>query len=67
MDQRTLALLLLASAADVLENAFAPLSDADYELATRRARSLTELEGEREAAKEGALEVLWAVATALSK
>ncbi|CAH0727307.1 unnamed protein product, partial [Brenthis ino] len=35
-DKRSLALLMLAHSADVLENAFAPLSDEDYELATRR-------------------------------
>lgn len=32
MDRRTLALIYLAHASDVLENAFAPLSDDDYEV-----------------------------------
>ena len=32
MDKRVLSLIVLAHAADVLENAFAPLSDEDYEV-----------------------------------
>ena len=32
MDRRILALLFLAHASDVLENAFSPLSDDDYEV-----------------------------------
>lgn len=32
MDKRVLALIYLAHASDVLENAFAPLSDDDYEV-----------------------------------
>ena len=32
MDRRILALLYLAHASDVLENAFSPLSDDDYEV-----------------------------------
>uniref|UniRef100_A0A8D8W9G0 Golgi phosphoprotein 3 homolog sauron n=2 Tax=Cacopsylla melanoneura TaxID=428564 RepID=A0A8D8W9G0_9HEMI len=68
MDRRTLALLLLASAADVLENAFAPLSDEDYEVAMRRMRELSEVEIETEAVRcAGGGEVLWAVVAAFAK
>ncbi|KAI5708464.1 hypothetical protein M8J76_006759 [Diaphorina citri] len=68
MDKRTLALLLLASAADVLENAFAPLSDEDYEVAMRRMRELSEVEIESEAVRSGnSGEVLWAVVAAFAK
>ncbi|TGZ49737.1 Golgi phosphoprotein 3 [Temnothorax longispinosus] len=54
MDRRTLALVILAHAADVLENAFAPLSDDDYEVAMRRVRTLLDLDFEAEAAKRNA-------------
>lgn len=68
MDKRTLALLLLASAADVLENAFAPLSDEDYEIAMRRMRELSEVDIETEAVRtSGGGEVLWAVVAAFAK
>ena len=61
MDKRTLALLYLAHASDVLENAFAPLSDEDYDLATKRVRLLLELDPEVEGARSNANEVMWAV------
>ena len=32
MDKRMLSLIMLAHASDVLENAFAPLNDQDYEV-----------------------------------
>lgn len=67
MDRRTLALLYLAHASDVLENAFAPLSDDDYELAMRRMRELLELDFEAEAAKKDSNEMLWAAIAAFSK
>ena len=67
MDKRTLALIYLAHASDVLENAFAPLSDDDYEVAMKRVRELLDLEFEQETAKEGTNEVMWAVITAFSK
>ena len=67
MDKRTLSLIYLAHASDVLENAFAPLSDDDYEVAMKRVRELLDLEFEQETAKEGANEVMWAVITAFSK
>jgi Golgi phosphoprotein 3 len=65
-DPRTLALLYLGSASDVLENAFAPLSDEDYEVATRRVRELLDLNYEQESMKEGANELMWAVFSAAS-
>ena len=67
MDRRTLALIYLAHASDVLENAFAPLSDDDYEVAMKRVRDLLDLDFEQEAMKEGTCEVLWAVVSAFSK
>ncbi|XP_014204973.1 Golgi phosphoprotein 3 homolog sauron [Copidosoma floridanum] len=67
MNPRTLALIILAHAADVLENAFAPLSDDDYELAMRRVRSLLDLDYEAEAVKSDANPVLWAVFAAFVK
>jgi Golgi phosphoprotein 3 len=66
-DRRTLALLYLANAADVLENAFAPLSDEDYEVAMKRVRSLLDLNAEQESARDGANELMWAVFVALAK
>jgi len=66
-DRRTLALLYLANAADVLENAFAPLSDEDYEVAMKRVRLLLDLNAELESAKDGANELMWAVFVALAK
>lgn len=67
MDKRVLALILLAHSSDVLENAFAPLQDEQYELATKRIRLLLELEPETEASKSGANELLWAVVAAFTK
>ncbi|KAK3521707.1 hypothetical protein QTP70_015809 [Hemibagrus guttatus] len=67
MDKRLLALILLAHSSDVLENAFTPLPDEQYELATKRVRSLIELEPETEASKSGANELLWAVVAAFTK
>jgi len=67
MERRLLALLYLAHASDVLENAFVPLSDDDYELAMKRVRELLDLDFENEALKEGANEVMWGVISAFSK
>ncbi|XP_033210670.1 Golgi phosphoprotein 3 homolog sauron [Belonocnema kinseyi] len=67
MDRRILPLIVLAHAADVLENAFAPLSDDDYELAMRRVRWLLDLDFEAEAAKPNANPMLWAVFAAFTK
>lgn len=61
MDRRLLALIFLAHASDVLENAFAPLNDDDYELAMKRVRELLELDLEAESVKPNARDVMWAV------
>ncbi|CAK1540025.1 unnamed protein product [Leptosia nina] len=66
-DKRSLALLMLAHSADVLENAFAPLSDEDYELATRRVRALLDLDFEAEAMRPDACDIMWAVFAAFTK
>lgn len=62
-----LALIFLAHASDVLENAFAPLNDDDYEVAMKRVRELLDLDFETEASKANANEVLWAVFMAFTK
>ncbi|CAH1795951.1 unnamed protein product [Owenia fusiformis] len=67
MDKRTLSLIYLAHASDVLENAFAPLSDDDYEVAMKRVRELLDLELDQEAMKDGANELMWAVIAAFIK
>jgi len=67
MEKRVLALIYLAHASDVLENAFAPLSDEDYDVAMKRVRYLLDLDPEEEAMKPGANEVLWAVVAAYTK
>ncbi|CAJ0573810.1 unnamed protein product, partial [Mesorhabditis spiculigera] len=66
MDKRMLSLIILAHASDVLENAFAPLNDQDYEVAMRRVRALLELEFEVEAEKKGS-DLMWAVFEAFQK
>eukprot|EP00794_Sanderia_malayensis_P010133 gene10133-11168_t len=67
MDKRTLALLYLAHASDVLENAFAPLNDEDYDLATKRVRQLLELDPETEGQNSSSNEIMWAVIAAYIK
>jgi Golgi phosphoprotein 3 len=67
MDKRMLALIFLAHASDVLENAFAPLNDDDYELAIKRVRELLDLDFEQESIKPNTSEVLWAVFAAFTK
>lgn len=67
MDKRLLGLLFLAHSSDVLENAFSPLLDDQYDLAMKRVRMLLDLEPEAEAAKSGANELLWAVVAAFTK
>lgn len=67
MDKRTLALIILAHASDVLENAFASLQDDDYDLAMKRVRELLDCEPETEVQKQGANDVIWAVAAAFLK
>uniref|UniRef100_A0AAZ3S8J0 Golgi phosphoprotein 3 n=1 Tax=Oncorhynchus tshawytscha TaxID=74940 RepID=A0AAZ3S8J0_ONCTS len=66
-DKRVLALIFLAHSSDVLENAFAPLLDEQYDLAMKRVRLLLDLEPEAESTKAGANELLWAVVAAFTK
>lgn len=61
MDRRTLALLYLAHSSDVLENAFQPLSDEDYDTAMRRVRFLLDLNPEEQGCRNSNNELLWAV------
>uniref|UniRef100_A0A6Q2YEF0 Golgi phosphoprotein 3 n=1 Tax=Esox lucius TaxID=8010 RepID=A0A6Q2YEF0_ESOLU len=67
MDKRLLALIFLAHSSDVLENAFAPLLDDQYDLAMKRVRQLLDLEPEGESMKPNANELLWAVVAAFTK
>ncbi len=67
MDKRTLALIVLAHASDVLENAFASLQDDEYDLAMKRVRELLDADPDVEAQKSGACDVIWAVASAFLK
>ncbi|KAL1110362.1 hypothetical protein AAG570_007893 [Ranatra chinensis] len=67
MDKRLLSLLLLAHASDVLENAFAPLNDDDYELAMKRIRELVDLDLEAESSKGSNGEIHWAVFASFTK
>jgi len=67
MDRRMLSLLYLAHSSDVLENAFAPLSDDDYEVAMKRVRELLDLDFDTESMKEGTNELMWAVISFMSK
>lgn len=62
-----LSLIFLASASDVLENAFAPLNDEDYDLAVRRVRDLLNLDFENESHKSSGYEIIWAVFMAFTK
>ena len=59
MDKRALALIYLAHASEVLETAFASLTDDDYDLAMKRVRQLLDLDPDLEAEKEGADPVKW--------
>lgn len=67
MDRRLLSLIFLAHASDVLENAFAPLNDDDYDVAMKRVRDLLDMDLEAEAGKQGTNEIMWAVFTAFIK
>ncbi len=70
MDKRLLSLIYLAHSSDVLENAFSPLKDEDYELAMKRVRDLLNLDPEQESAKltsSSPIEVVWAVVAAFNK
>ncbi len=67
MDKRVLALIYMAQASEVLDNAFVPLSDDDYELATKRLNELLDVDPDAESQKPGANEVLWAVVATFLK
>lgn len=67
MDKRMLSLIYLAHSSDVLENAFAPLSDDDYELAMKRVRDLLDLDPEIEVQKSNASDIMWCVISAFIK
>jgi len=67
MDKRMLSLIFLAHASDVLENAFAPLNDDDYELTMKRVRELLYLDLDSESAKPGTNELMWAVFASFTK
>ncbi|XP_071003668.1 Golgi phosphoprotein 3-like [Oncorhynchus clarkii lewisi] len=67
MDKRMLALIFLAHSSDVLENAFSPLLDDQYDLAMKRVRQLLDLEPEGESTKTNGNELLWAVVAAFTK
>ncbi|XP_077176285.1 Golgi phosphoprotein 3-like [Paroedura picta] len=67
MDKRTLALLVLAHASDVLENVFTSLADEKYDIAMNRSKDLLDREPEVEAAKTGSVEMIWAVLAAFNK
>ena len=57
----------MAHASDVLENAFAPLTDDDYELAMKRVRDLLDVDPDVECNKPNSNDVLWGVVGAFLK
>ncbi len=67
MDKRMLALLILAHASDVLENAFASLPDEEYDLAMKRSKEILDADPDVEVQKSGSNDVIWAVASAFLK
>jgi len=67
MEKRLLALIFLAHSSDVLENAFGPLSDDDYDVGMKRVRDLLDLDIEAESCKQGTNELMWAVFAAFIK
>lgn len=68
VDKRILALIYLAHASYVLENAFTSLTDEDYELAMKHVRELLDLEPDQEAERfDPKLEVMWATVSAFNK
>ncbi|KAI1902311.1 hypothetical protein AGOR_G00043460 [Albula goreensis] len=67
MDRRALALLVLAHASDVLENALTPLTDDRYEMASSRSRALLDSNPDAESGKPQACEMIWAVLAAFNK
>uniref|UniRef100_A0A8C9NMN8 Golgi phosphoprotein 3 like n=1 Tax=Serinus canaria TaxID=9135 RepID=A0A8C9NMN8_SERCA len=67
MERRTLALLVLAHASDVLENVFSSLADDKYDVAMNRTKDLLDMDPEVEAAKGRGTEMIWAVLAAFNK
>lgn len=68
MNKRILALIYLAHASDVLENAFTSLSDEDYEVAMKHVRELLDLDPDQETSKyESKIDIMWAVVSAFNK
>ncbi|KAM3848898.1 Golgi phosphoprotein 3-like [Vipera latastei] len=67
MDRRTLALLVLAHALDVLENVFTSLVDEKYDEALNRSKDLIDRDPEVEATKAAGAEMIWAVLAAFNK
>lgn len=67
VDKRSLSLIYLAHSSDVLENAFAALSDDDYELAMKRVRELLDVDPEIESQKPQTNEMMWCVIAAFIK
>ncbi|KAM5128994.1 Golgi phosphoprotein 3-like [Mantella aurantiaca] len=67
MDKRTLGLLILAHASDVLENAYSSLPDEKYDMAMNRSKDLLDLDPDVEASKPNATEMIWAVLSAFNK
>ncbi|KAL0167238.1 hypothetical protein M9458_039082, partial [Cirrhinus mrigala] len=69
MNRRMLALILLAHASDVLENALSSLPDDRYDTASSRSRGLLEADPDQESVKvtTPAEEMIWAVLAAFNK
>mmetsp|Transcript_1585 Transcript_1585/g.2383 ORF Transcript_1585/g.2383 Transcript_1585/m.2383 type:complete len:290 (-) Transcript_1585:156-1025(-) len=67
IDKRALSLIYMAHASDVLENAFAPLSDDDYELAMKRVRELLDVDPDIECTKPNSNDIIWGVVAAFLK
>ncbi|KAK2887786.1 hypothetical protein Q8A67_016014 [Cirrhinus molitorella] len=69
MNRRMLALILLAHASDVLENALSSLPDERYDAASSRSQGLLEADPDQESAKvtAPAEEMIWAVLAAFNK
>eukprot|EP00038_Savillea_parva_P006153 m.162028 g.162028 ORF g.162028 m.162028 type:complete len:288 (-) comp12134_c0_seq1:125-988(-) len=67
IDKRALSLIYMAHASDVLENAFAPLSDDDYELAMKRVRELLDVDPDVECTKPNSNDIVWGVVGAFLK
>ncbi|KAF2880142.1 hypothetical protein ILUMI_26031 [Ignelater luminosus] len=67
IDKRLLALIYLAHASDVLEDAFSSLNDEDYDLAMKRVGELLSLDFQVESVNSNIPEVLWSVIATFNK